>query len=338
MKGTPCHNMYINGIKRKTLCFISVFAVIISGIFPLPQCSAADSVYAGRIKTVSSPLNVREEKSTDSEILAAVDRNTYIHLVSKDGDWWRVEYEEGKYGWCAAEYIEAHNSTEMYVSDGCDALNVRHGNGMTYKITDVIYSGECVSVIKKYGDWSKILYEGTKTGYVYNEYLCKMKNAAYSRISLDAVLYKQTDPRWADEYLGESDKTIAACGCTTSCLAMSESYMKNESIYPDEMENLLSYSYSGSLYWPYGYDTVTDDEAWAQQAYSELKNGKPVIIGAAQESGRQHWVLIKGYDGNENTLEPERFTINDPATASRQYLGELFDDYPYFLKIVYPSG
>lgn len=324
-------------MRRKILCLFTAFFMLVGGITALPVCTAENSVYVGRVNTVSSPLNVRRENGTDSEIITAIDKGSCVFLVSKKDGWWKVEYEKNKFGWCSADYIEETKTADMYVSDGCSALNVRSGKGTSREITDVLQPSQRVSVIKKYDGWSRILYDGTKTGYVCSRYLTEKSGGKYTRVCLDPVLYKQTDPRWANEYLGQSEKTIASCGCTTSCLAMSESYMKNEDIFPDEMEKLLTYSGSGSLCWPAGYETVTDDGVWAQEAYARLRSGKPVIIGAQRENGRQHWVLIKGYDGDKHTLDPNRFLINDPATASREYTGELFEDYPLFLKIVYPT-
>lgn len=326
-----------NRLKQKRRILCTVLAVISVFNSPLSPVFAAEekTIYIGKISTSTSPLNVRDDNSMSGDIIDCLEKNSYVYITDKKSGWHRVEYEKGSFGWCKSEYIKQIPAETAYIRTSGSPVNVRNGAGLSNDVTDTVECGEKVAVIHKYRKWSKIVYSGSKSGFVKNTYLSPDCPRKFSEIILDAGTYKQTDPRWADIQLGCSEKTIATSGCTTSCLAMSESYIKNEAVYPNEMEENLSYSDGGSLYWPEDYITETDTDTWAETVYETLKSGRPVIIGAEQESGRQHWVLIRGYCGSTDTLENDGFLINDPATASRQRLSELFDEYPYFLKIAY---
>ena len=109
---------------------------------------------------------------------------------------------------------------------------------------------------------------------------------------------------------------------------MMESYRTGTTIYPDAMSKKLTYTPSGSVYWPSHYTTVTRYDLSAIHAL--LKQGKPVLLGAKKASGGQHWVVVTGFTGGAVTAE--NFAINDPGSKSRTTLQQFFTDYPTFYK------
>jgi hypothetical protein len=122
-------------------------------------------------------------------------------------------------------------------------------------------------------------------------------------------------------------------GCTTTALAMAETYRRGKTIYPDAMAKSLTYTSTGSLYWPGNYVGVTD-KLDLQAIYDYLRAGKPVLVGFTNRSGGQHWALIYGYSGG-STLKTGGFLIRDPGSQYRTTLAQLIEDYPYFGKYVY---
>ena len=72
----------------------------------------------GYVSTEETNLNVRSEPSITSDIVASLAKNSYVELISCDDGWWYLEYEKGRYGYCAEEYITELNSTVEYYSDG----------------------------------------------------------------------------------------------------------------------------------------------------------------------------------------------------------------------------
>ena len=115
---------------------------------------------------------------------------------------------------------------------------------------------------------------------------------------------------------------------------MIESYRSGTTITPDVMARKLRYSSSGDLYWPSDYTVVTSSQSYLSGIYQKLKEGKPVLFGVKNSSGRQHWVVITGYSGG-STLTASGFMIHDPGSSYRTNLQQLLSVYPNFYKYFY---
>lgn len=310
---------------KKLTAIIILMIILTVQLFPL-SASASDSAnYAGRVTTSSTALNVRRSTSTDAAVVGSLSKNSYVMLISQSGQWWQVEYADGKYGYCHSSYITKLSSAAGYASVTSGNLNVRSGAGTSYSVKDKLYNGEKIFVLNDYGTWVRILYDGNEIGYVSKSYISSASTGSSSK-RLSIPYYSQTDSRWSGVYLGSSGKTLGTIGCTTTCLAMTESYRTGSAIRPDTMAGKLTYSSSGSLYWPSNYVTTT------AVSFSSIKNllnqGKPVILGLRTASYGTHWVVVTGYSGNT-------YYVNDPGSASRTTLGQVFEKYPYFYKMAY---
>ena len=297
--------------------------------------AAAPGASAGVVATSSGRLHVRAGKSTGSTILGALPKGGNVTLVSRSGSWWYVEYDEDKYGYAHADYIRQTGGVYATVRTQSGNLNVRSGAGTSYSIVDRLPKGEGLVVLSESGGWSRVLYHGVRTGYVSSQYLQKSQASyKYPALSMQLPNFKQTDSRWANVLIGNSGKTIARIGCTTTAIAMMESYRTGQTIYPDAMSKKLNYTSSGDLYWPSDYQAVLSSAGYLEGIYSQLKAGKPVLFGAKTASGKQHWVVITGYTGGD-TLSASRFTVNDPGSNYRTNLQHLLDEYPVFYKYFY---
>lgn len=295
--------------------------------------AASASSTAGTVSVNSGRLNVRSAASTTSSVLTALPNGSHITLISKSGSWWKVEYAAGKYGYCSSAYItQLSGSNAVYVSTSGSNLNVRTGPSSSYAIKGKISNGTAVVKLSEYGDFSKILYNGTLTGYVSNRYLRAFSSSG-TAVSLTVPDYKQTDSRWANVTLGSSGKTIGQIGCTTTTLAMTESYRTGSAVTPSAMSKKLTYSSSGSLYWPSNYTFVTNSDSYLYTIRGLLNQGKPVILGCKKSTGSQHWVVVTGYNGKG--VSSENFIINDPGSRSRTTLSQFLSVYPNFYKIAY---
>lgn len=320
----------------KRICSLMMTAVLLLGLLAAPkqvQAAAADS-RAG-VVTTAVGLNVRASASTSSRVLTALGKGAYVTLLSKSGAWWRVEYGNGQYGYCHGDYISAVAGSTAVVNTNAEGLNVRSGPGTSYKRIGGLSRGHVVVVLSSSGGWSRILYHGTKLGYVSAQYLAgTASDSAGSRaIRLNVPDFKQADSRWSWVTLGESGKTMAKIGCATTAIAMMESYRSGTTIYPDAISKQLRYTASGSVYWPSHYVTVTSSAGYLNAIYEQLKQGKPVLFGARNSYGTQHWVVITGFAGG--SLSASNFIINDPGTGSRTNLQQFLNAYPTFYKFFY---
>lgn len=301
-------------------------------MMPIKSYGATLTSQAGIVSVTSGKLNVRKSATTGSSVLTSLSNGSYITLISINGNWYYVEYADGKYGYCHKNYIKPDSGKTASVSTKSTSLNVRSGAGTNYSVKDAIPKGDIVIILSTSGSWSRILYDGVKTGYVSSQYLST--STTYSKISLNVPDFKQTDSRWANVMIGSSGKTIGRIGCATTGIAMMESYRTGTTIYPDAMSKKLTYSSSGSVYWPSHYTAVTSSSGYLSKIYQKLKEGKPVLLGAKNSSGTQHWVVITGFSGG-SSLTPSGFTINDPGTKYRTNLQQFFNEYPTFYKYFY---
>lgn len=307
--------------------------MILAGALILPvrvNAATADSK-AGVVATTGGRLNVRSSASTGSSVVSSLSKGSFVTLISRSGSWWKVEYAKGHYGYCHEDYIRTAAGSTATVNTGSGSLNVRSGASTSHAKIASLPKGETVIILGNYGSWSRILFHGTKTGYVSARYL---STAAYPAVTLSVPAMKQMDSRWANVEVATSGKTMAQIGCATTAIAMMESYRKGITIFPDTMMKQLRYTPSGSVYWPADYVTVTDGTAYLNRIYDLLKQGRPVLLGVKNSYGKQHWVVVTGFAGGSN-LSASGFTIQDPGSNSRTTLQQLLDLYPLFYKYFY---
>lgn len=282
---------------------------------------------AGQVATASGRLNVRSQGSSGAAVVAGLAKGSYVTLISKSGVWWRVEYARGKFGYCHQDYIRAVGGSSATVATRSGGLNVRSGPGTSHSKIGSLSRGEGVLVLSEAAGWSRILYHGAKTGYVSSSYL----SAKYQSVSLDVPNFKQMDDRWGDVLIGQSGKTMAQIGCATTAIAMMESFRTGSVIYPQDMAKKLTYTPSGSVYWPSHYRVTTDSTGYLESIYDLLRRGKPVLLGCRNSSGKQHWVVVTGYAGGAK-LTASGFMIRDPGSNNRSSLQQFLNNYPTFYK------
>lgn len=315
-------------IRKFTISFL--FACLLLGCLVLPVRAADSNSKAGTVTVTSGRLNVRSTPSSTSSVLTALNKGSHVTLISKNGSWWKVEYANGKYGYCHADYITAVSGDPVTVNTTSGNLNVRSGAGTSYAKTGSVSKGQTVIVLSSSAGWSRILYHGTKTGYVSAQYLSNQ----YPAVSLWVRDMKQMDERWANTVIGTSGKPMSQIGCATTAIAMLEAHRTGITVYPDEMSTRLRYTPSGSVYWPSHYTTVTNANGYLSAIYRLLQQGKPILFGATNQYGSQHWVVITGYTGG-SAMTADRFTIRDPGSWSRTNLQQFLSAYPNFYKYFY---
>lgn len=319
----------------KKVLSVILSVIVIMGVMVLPLSASASEVQAqaGIVSTSGGNLNIRSKASASAYVITSISNGSFVTLLSKSGSWWYVEYADGKYGYCHADYIKVASSTSATVNVSWGSLNIRKGAGTSYAKIGSLYKGGSVVILSFANGWSKILYGGNKTGYVSTSYL-KITAPKYQAISLKVPSFKQTDSRWANVQIGTSGKTIGQIGCVTTGIAMMQSYRTGTTIYPDAMAKKLTYASNGNVYWPSDYKVVTSSTDYLTKIYDLLKSGKPVLIGAKKSTGSQHWVVVTGYAGGD-TLTASDFTINDPGSGTRTNLQQFLNSYPTFYKFFY---
>jgi murein DD-endopeptidase MepM/ murein hydrolase activator NlpD len=167
IKGKTCRK------KNKAVLLMLICMLLISSLTLslIPAASAADATSAAGIITAGN-LNVRSSASTSGSILSVLPYGSYVTLIWKTGDWYYAEYANGRYGYVSAKYIRYVYGTyaaKTFVSSG--SLNIRSGAGESYSVTGTLPIGRTVLILSAGNGWNRILYDGTKTGYVSAQYL-----------------------------------------------------------------------------------------------------------------------------------------------------------------------
>lgn len=313
------------------LCLVTVLSPFAAAKTVVSAAAMDSSV--GVVTTQNYSLNIRNGMSTSSTIIGTAQKGSYLTLLEKSGQWWRVEYTKGKYGYCHADYITVVSGTAAKVNTKSMDLNVRSGAGMGFSPIASLRKGEVVIVLSTEGDWSKVLYHGSRIGYSSSQYLQRQADTV-SGVSLTIPSFKQTDSRWSGVYIGTSGKTIGQIGCAVTAIAMIESYRTGEIIYPNEMVNRLQFTSSGSVYWPSHYRAVGSNADLTGKMKQLLDSGKPILIGGKTSSGKQHWVVVTGYIGSQPESAGD-FLVHDPGSSKVANLQQFFDNYPVFYKYFY---
>ncbi len=320
----------------KKILNIFLCTVICSALLVLPSKSAEKITGAAKVNTTSTALNVRSSPDSTSTVKAKLSKGSYVTLIEKTGSYWRVMYNSDNYGYARADYLKTASENVKAVKTTSGRLRVRSAASSTSTVKAYLSPGTEVTILSESGNFSRIVYNGNKTGYVNSNYLVKRSTftGKYNKISLNIPDYKQYDSRWANVTLGNSGQSIKKIGCATTALAMTESYRTGTSIYPHTMAKKLTYTSGGAVYWPTNYNIITSKTNYLNVIYNSLKSNKPVIVGAKNAYGGQHYVVVTGVKETD-TLTTSAFYINDPGSESRVTLNQFFSAYPNFYKMLY---
>jgi uncharacterized protein YgiM (DUF1202 family) len=237
-------------MKKYLYSFLFALVLMVSFFGAEPAQAAETSEKAGIIRTSSTNLNVRSSPSLSGSILTGLPKGSYVTLVSKSGSWWKVEYAQGRYGYCSADYIETVpvQTATVYVSGS--RLNIRSGPSTSYAILSQYADRASVTVLSSAKGWAKVLFGGTRIGYVSETYLSYSSTSApsgNSAVVLSVPRYAENDARWASVRLGSSRYTIGQIGCTTSAMAMVETAVE---VVEEEMHTMVFHPRTIRPYYP----------------------------------------------------------------------------------------
>jgi N-acetylmuramoyl-L-alanine amidase len=142
--------------------FILLLAFVLSAycLLPMQALAATADSKAGVVSISAGYLNVRRSASTSSGVLATLKNGSYITLISKNGNWWYVEFAQGRYGYCHSNYIKSVDSTTATVATNSNPLNVRSGAGTSYKSVYKLDKNDPVTILQQVRvgemDWGQL--------------------------------------------------------------------------------------------------------------------------------------------------------------------------------------
>ena len=276
---------------------------------------------------VNARLNVRASATTSSAVKTTLSSGSTITLIQKSGNWWYTEYAPNSYGYVHGDYVTSMGLQTATVRTQSTALNVRASASASASVVGKLPKGEQVVILGTYGNFYKILYDGNKTGYASTAYLTieGSTSAARSAITLSVPSYKQYN--YTSLRLPGSGEPVSTHGCAVTSLAMTESYRTGKTVTPKTVIANQKFTSTGALYWPSGYSRGENTLAYV---YTQLANGKPVIVHVKKSNGSAHFAVVYGFSGG--ALTAANFKLLDPGSTSRTTLQSLYNVYPTLVK------
>jgi cell wall-associated NlpC family hydrolase len=136
----------------------------------------------GRYKYVDTEVaNLREEPSTDSEIIGAAFMDDRLYQISDNGGWSKVRTEGGVIAYVfnhllrdtppANPFVKTNRT--LYVAS--DQVNVRSSPTTDSDVIDRVKINQAVTELEANDTWSKIKLDNNKTGFIRSDLLTNIK-------------------------------------------------------------------------------------------------------------------------------------------------------------------
>lgn len=155
---------------RRTL--ILLLTVILSVSALMIPASAAGTVLYGIGFVNTEGLRLRKEASVTSAVVDTAHRNDCVVLISKTGDWYKVNYNLQE-GYMHASYVDAstcENAELGYGTVSGSGVNLRTGPSTTHSVAAVSSQGDKCYIIGLNNGWFKVIYKD-KICYIRSDFL-----------------------------------------------------------------------------------------------------------------------------------------------------------------------
>lgn len=148
-----------------------VAAVLLVSCFAISASAAGNVMYGiGFVNTNS--LRLRSDSTTNSKILDTAPKNDCVVIISKNGDWYKVNYNLQE-GYMHSDYLDVltrENAELGYGKINGSSVNIRSGAGTTYRSVAVASKGSKCYIIGLNNGWYKVIY-GNSIGYIRSDYV-----------------------------------------------------------------------------------------------------------------------------------------------------------------------
>jgi cell wall-associated NlpC family hydrolase/uncharacterized protein YgiM (DUF1202 family) len=156
---------------------------------------------ASNFKTTAvkvASLNVRSTPSTGGQIVSSVPKGTKLQIVSRSGNWIKVQLADGTYGWIMAAFTSAKSKVSrtgvtasttrttartQVVKSGPKArvaMNVRSGPSISNSVVAVVAPGATYRILGWSGGWARVRTSNGAVGYVSGTVLGKPSTTSYN--------------------------------------------------------------------------------------------------------------------------------------------------------------
>jgi N-acetylmuramoyl-L-alanine amidase len=122
----------------------------------------------------ASSANIRSDSSTSSEILAKLGRGEKASLLWKEGEWYLIELDHGRWAYAHESVISAGPAVEKRLAAAVRTLTVSAEVGRVREEPSleagILYRaarGESLSLLEEKGDWRRVGLQDGRTGWAH---------------------------------------------------------------------------------------------------------------------------------------------------------------------------
>lgn len=244
------------------------------------QVQDTESEYADlALANVTNYVNVRAEANTGSAIVGKIYDGAVAQILDtvegEDGQWFKIvsgsvegyiKSEFFLYGDAAAEAIDEY--VTRYAVVLADRLNVREKPDIDSKRIGYIDIGEKVKLLEDDGDWMKVQYTESKTGFVSGEYVTISEEFVYAKTLEEEAA--ELAARKALEERQHVSETQAAENTAITVTAPSGNYADNGELRSEIIEYAKQFLGNKYVHGGQSLATGTDCSGFTSLIYAEF--------------------------------------------------------------------
>ena len=157
-------------ITRRIITLVLALVLSVSTL-SITASAAGNTMYGIGFVNASS-LRLRSEANTNSTILATAYRNECVAVISKSGEWYKVNYNLQE-GYMHEDYLTVSTKENAELGYGKvtgSGVNMRSGPSTSYTVAAVSSKGDKCYIIGLNNGWYKVIYNG-KICYIRSDYV-----------------------------------------------------------------------------------------------------------------------------------------------------------------------
>ena len=180
--------------------------ILLTGMLTIPGYAAESTMYGIGFVTAGS-LRLRREANSASAILATAPQNDCVVVISKEGQWYKVNYNL-QTGYMHEAYLRVsacENAELGYGKLTGNGVNIRSGPSTGYPVCAVSSQGEQCYIIGLNNGWYKVIYHNV-IGYVRSDFLALTEKPYENKASTQSPKFYR---------LGKSTGTVPSAAALT---------------------------------------------------------------------------------------------------------------------------
>jgi cell wall-associated NlpC family hydrolase len=311
-----------------------IVAGIVSIMIPATPACAFEQIFA----QCSEYINIRQDATTDSDVIAKIYNNCEATLLEEKGEWIRIKSGNAE-GWVKSEYFAFGEEAEQIAAQTAynvttvlpEALVVRCAPDENAEEFGMVYANDELEVVEYEGDWMTVAFDDGTYGYV-SAYYVSPTEAYYGQAETLQEEEDRLNQEWLDylaeqkaeeerlnrewlEYLAQQEaEQKAAEQAWLEAIGVQQEETEPEYTYETESteENYVDESLDN---WDESYEESFDDEYIEEDYYEEIYEDE------YEESYDDSYTDEGYYDADEDVYYSDSSTGQSIVDYACQFVG-----------------